>query len=166
MVVISLEQIAACYEAAKQVSAGQVRASKATRGLRDSYGMNEGSAQNYIHVFGRLRSGTVYKRMLSIDATRYFFSQIARDFGNDGLRLALDSTWQHIEYLVGRGEGAVPALRAVMVEFGANEVLEPLEAFEQRLQIAVRASLADTREARTQRLQIAHRLPQKVEVRS
>lgn len=166
MPVITLDQISASYSAAKEVEAGRLSKPAAARELNLSCGMSIGSAENYIQVFQSLRTGAVYKRMLSVEASRFFLKSIQADFGAHGIRLALESVRRHIRYLEQRGEGAVPALRAVVANFDTASALESLESMAEYLHVAVQASKADPRSQRLDRLERAQSVPQRVEVRT
>ncbi len=60
--------------------------------------MHRSSARMYIGAFVGMKKGELYKMAVNNTATRYFLEQIHVTDGKDGLEIALNALWQHIEY--------------------------------------------------------------------
>lgn len=86
------------YELSKAVFEGKVSRDKALDELEYNYGMNRGSASDYIQGFKYMMIGEGYKRTFNSEATDYFLQNIYIDFGSQNLGLALKSVKKHIDY--------------------------------------------------------------------
>ena len=60
--------------------------------------MNISSANYYIQALLAMMEGRRYEKRTNLKATRYFLAKIHEDFGQCGLKIALSSLQQHINY--------------------------------------------------------------------
>ncbi len=87
----------AAYRAGKDVYAGKLGSTDAIKRLTDT-GLNEASATFFVYNLRHMLKGELYQRAMSVEATRAFFGWIHRDFGDEGLRMALRALERHIPY--------------------------------------------------------------------
>lgn len=96
---MTADHIAACYACGRQLYENPARGLvDAAEALADQTGMNRNSAIMYIYAVKNMLQGEIYKRAISQTAAEAFFQYILRDFGEDGLQKAIQSTRQHIVY--------------------------------------------------------------------
>ncbi len=93
---ITLEVIETLYPIAKEVQEGRRDINDAVGCLEEK--MSTASAMMYIKTFRAIRQGQRYTRTINKIATRYFLEHILEDYNIEGLRIALESVWDHIEY--------------------------------------------------------------------
>ncbi len=93
---ITLEVIETLYPIAKEFQEGRREIEDAISCLKEQ--MSRATAMMYIKTFRAIRQGKCYTRTINRIATRYFLEQILADYGIDGLKIALESVWSHIEY--------------------------------------------------------------------
>jgi 5-methylcytosine-specific restriction protein A len=66
--------------------------------ILESLGMKESSAHDYIYSYSKLIQGKLYTRNTNAFATEYYLKQIHEESGVNGLKNALLSLSQHINY--------------------------------------------------------------------
>ena len=111
------EMVGLCYEYGKAARAAHTTNFWPYAGrIAEQTGMNRNSAFIYVYVFQCMLNGEVYKRAISVRATRYYFDHILVDFGKEALRGAISATEQHVEYLMERGNPC-ESLRALCREY-------------------------------------------------
>jgi len=103
---ITAEMIEFAYGVAKKVYNGAIGISQGKSEIVTQTGMNENSAQDLIIQFRKMREGALYTRNLSSRGTKFYFENIHRDFGNDGLKNALQAARSHVEYYESLPNGA------------------------------------------------------------
>lgn len=91
------EMIDICYKCGKMLKDGESIQDLADS-IVESTDMNRNSAIMYLYAVQGMLEGTVYKRAISANATRIFFNNIFNDYGSAGLRKAISSARQHIQY--------------------------------------------------------------------
>jgi 5-methylcytosine-specific restriction protein A len=110
---ITTKMTQVAYEFSKNVYQGLVERDKALNELENTYGMNRGSASDYIQGFRSMMAGEGYKRTFNTEATDYFLDNIRNDFGFIALKTALDSVEKHIEYYTNLDKGNLNSVRKV-----------------------------------------------------
>lgn len=111
---ITQEMVKACYEKAQYFS----RFSNPTvefkhllaKSIHDETGMNVDSAVMYIDAFSYMRKGRRLGMSMGKESARYYFKHIQQDYGDDGLKNALQSVRLYLE-------DPVPGLRILVNEF-------------------------------------------------
>ncbi len=111
---ITHKMVKLCYEKAQYIS----RLKNPTvefkqwvaKSIHDETEMNSDSAMMYIHAFLCMREGKRLGMSMSKDSVRYYFEQIQKDYGDDGLKKALQSVRLYLE-------DSIPGLRVLVNEF-------------------------------------------------
>ncbi len=113
MGIITSKMTQVAYEFSKNVYQGIIERDTALNELETTYGMNRGSASDYIQGFKSMMSGEEYKRTFNTEATDYFLDNIRIDFGFIGLKNALVSVEKHIVYYTNLDKGNLNSVRKV-----------------------------------------------------
>jgi len=116
MAAITKVEIAAAYELGSKRLSGEITEAEAVSRLVDIYGMNRGSANDYVDALRHIRTGEVYRRTINAEAVAYYLSRIELDIGFEALELAIQSVRSHIEYYEGVSGSKSHKLRAVISE--------------------------------------------------
>lgn len=96
---MTADKIDACYACGRELYENPARGLvDAAEALATQIGMNRNSAIMYIYAVKHMMQGEIYKRAISQPAAEAFFQYILRDFGEAGLRKAIQSTRLHIAY--------------------------------------------------------------------
>ena len=114
MAEITLQNIYDCYYYGKRVAEGQLDNGTAARNVARS-GMDEGSARIYIRCVHSMILGQRYTGTVKEMAVSHFLTQITIDYGFDGLRQALYSLRQHLDYQ--KRYQTLPSLERLYIEF-------------------------------------------------
>jgi len=77
------------------------------------------TAGAYFDDFQRMREGEVYQRTMNAEATDYFLKHIHRDYGLNGLRLALQAVDRHLHYYDTVGNGSQRQIRKLWEKYSA-----------------------------------------------
>ena len=160
-------QIETSYAIAKQVRSGSLSKNEGVQKIHEQSGMSAGSASDYIEIFKRMLTGARTTRTMNVPATDYYLTHIRADFGDTVAQAAISSVRQHINYYKEVGKSSLPSLRALVEKHATlvslhNEAQHLQEDFDRQ----VREALADAPVARQQRLRLASRIPEKIEVRA
>lgn len=91
------EQIYKAYEIAKKVHLNEMSVSEGANELENT-GMKKNSGLDYIYAYSKLIQGKLYTRTINAFATDYYLNRILEENGENGLKIALLSLYQHIEY--------------------------------------------------------------------
>ena len=94
---ITSEMIEKCYKCGKRVLKGEELYTLAGE-VSSETGMNRSSAFINIYVVSCMLTGEVYKRAVSRKALEIYFQEIYSEYGNTGLRKAINATRLHIDY--------------------------------------------------------------------
>ena len=97
MSIITVEQYVECYELAKKVNAEQMSIQEATIKLYDM-GVSENSAMMYLRCARSMLQGIRFTSRVKEMAISYYLMQIYKEYGKDGLRKALLSLRQYLDY--------------------------------------------------------------------
>ena len=103
MASITIQNHHDCYHYGKEMFLGKLARKDAVNALVES-GMTERSAVYYLQCVTSMLSGKRYTATVNELATSYFLTQIFSDFGMDGLKSALQSMRDHLDYQKGRNE--------------------------------------------------------------
>lgn len=164
---ISQEQVAAAYEVAKQVFAGELKRADGIRSLVSKYGLNQATAGDFIYDYRQLVEGKEFHRAMSSDAMRFFLSQIEVDRGSQGLLNAVNSLRAHIKYYEAISKRTMHSLRNVAID--AEKRIKPRNEGEVAVQLfeaEVARSLADDHGVRIERLSQAEKMPKALSVQT
>ena len=127
---ITNEMIASSYKLAKKVYETQISKQDAVKELSTEYGMNKGSATDYIMIYKCMREGKVYKRAMSQAGTEHFLNHIYQDNGKLALRNALRSVGEHLKYYESLENGKLNGIRKIYAEYSKlldNDLTYPEE---------------------------------------
>ncbi|MBY4677442.1 HNH endonuclease [Marinobacterium arenosum] len=114
---ITTEMTRSAYAAAKDVYERITKLGDALDHLESDFGMNRGTANDYIYGFNKMMSGERYKRTFNSEATDYYFNNIYMDYGLCALRNALQAATAHVEYYEGLGRGNLNSIRSLIAEY-------------------------------------------------
>ena len=114
---ITNEMTEISYKLAKKVYETQISKQDAVKELSTEYGMNKGSATDYIMIYKCMREGDVYKRTMSEAGTKYFLNHIYQDNGALALRKALKSVAEHLKYYESLENGKLKRIRKIYEEY-------------------------------------------------
>lgn len=123
---LAKEQIVAMYDAAKRVHSREVMRARALDALQAQYDISHAVAADCIRNFRHMRHGERYRRTLTGATTEYLLDAIHRDFGSDGLALALASLSAHIAYLEPTRGSTCVQERALHARYSALLPREPI----------------------------------------
>jgi 5-methylcytosine-specific restriction enzyme A len=157
---INSEQFVAAYSLASRVFDGAMRLEAAASVLHTQYGLNKGSARDFIGQYRSLMQGAEFKRTISAPAMEYFLSLILRDRGSDAAERALSSAWKHVGYYEGIRNITLHRFRSVLDTFKLRlSMSKSVQAVEVQFEAAVAKSLDGPTAARRMRLQKAKKTP-------
>ena len=111
---ITTEMTEAAYAASADVYHETINKNQALNHLESEYGMNRGSASDYIVNFKKMMGGEKYTRTNNAEATDYFFTQILNDYGAGKLGNAIKAANEHVDYYEGLGKGNLNGIRAII----------------------------------------------------
>lgn len=111
---ITKKMTEAAYTASVDVYHGRVSMKQAVDDLSKSYGMNAGSASDYVVNFKKMMAGEKYVRTNNAEATDYFFTHILNDFGVSKLSNAIKAAKKHVEYYEGLGKSKLNGIREII----------------------------------------------------
>jgi 5-methylcytosine-specific restriction protein A len=111
---ISTEMTEAAYTVSKDVYHGRMSKNDALDRLENDFGMNRGSASDFIVNFKKMMDGEKYTRTNNSEQTEYFFTQIFNDYGPDRLRNALQAANEHVDYYENLGRGNLNSIRNII----------------------------------------------------
>ena len=80
-------------------------------------GMNPASAMMCVQALFGMMKGECYKRSINGTATEYFLEMILADYGQEALKTALSSVYEHIEYYESHGTGKLHNIRNIHNKF-------------------------------------------------
>ena len=96
MAAITSQQTAAAFDAARLVAGGNLTSIEAINSLVTNFGMNRGSAANYLQSLKDMAEGRGYSRAINLAAADHFISRFLDTEGIDVARLAVRSLRDHI----------------------------------------------------------------------
>ncbi len=128
---ISNEAVNEAYQMAKKVYDGELRQKDALKHIH----MKVSSAKDYIGNFKQMRQGKAYGRGFNAYSTEHYLKNIYKDYGSEGLEIALVAVKEHSTYNKSAGK-------------------KPLELYAKYLQI-----LNDDKRTKNE-----YRLPEEVEL--
>jgi 5-methylcytosine-specific restriction enzyme A len=94
---ITNDQIHKTFEVGKKIHLNLMSLSEGTESLT-SMGMKKSSGLDYIYAYSNLIQGKLFTRTINSYGTEYYLERIYNENGNNGLKTALLSLYQHIEY--------------------------------------------------------------------
>ncbi len=105
----------------KEFCEGRITLRDAVNYLVGKMGINPTTARIHLEFFKTMSGGYLYKstRGPNIPSVRYFFEEIIGD-NKEGLKSALKSLWDCIEYTEPRRNYTLKGFRAIHVEFSAK----------------------------------------------
>lgn len=129
---ISNNMIMKSYEIGKLVYREKLSLKEGIKQLT-SIGMNKNSATDYVYNYSNLIQGKLFTRTTSTFATEYYLEKIQQEEGMQGLKKALLSLSQHIDYYEDKSGASVKKRRDVyqkylkLLDLENNEALYPDE---------------------------------------
>jgi 5-methylcytosine-specific restriction protein A len=94
---ITKEQIHKAFEVGKEIYRNQMSLNEGAESLT-SIGMKKSSGLDYIYAYSNLIQGKLFTRTINSYGTDYYLERIYNENGIGGLKTALLSLYQHIEY--------------------------------------------------------------------
>lgn len=107
------------YAVAKQVYDGKITLTNGVATLVKEHSLNRNTAADYIRILACMIDGEKYTRTNNLFSTNYFLEQIHNDYGNAGLRNALESLMLHIEYYEALRSVNMNQLREIHAKYAA-----------------------------------------------
>ena len=95
---VTIDSIHYAYEIAKQCYSGLLSFTEAYERIATNTGMAPNSAKDYINNLKYMLEGTCYCRTLNTYATKYYLTQIRKDYGEQAFQAAVSATQQHVAY--------------------------------------------------------------------
>ncbi len=114
---ISDEMVKQSYTFADKYFNGLILRQEAIDTLHNKYGMDRGSAGDYINIYCAMRNGIQYKRTMNKNATEYFLQEILNYYGKAELCEALQAVKLHLKYYESLGHGNLPSIRDVIAKY-------------------------------------------------
>lgn len=111
---ITTEMTQAAYLAAKNVYFGKITKKDAQNELSTKYGMNSGSAADFLVNFKKMINGEKYVRTNNAEQTDYLLTHIFSDFDVDGLSNAIKAANEHVNYYESLGRGNLNGIKAII----------------------------------------------------
>jgi 5-methylcytosine-specific restriction enzyme A len=111
---ITTEMTQAAYSVSADVYYGKISRQKAINDLEKKFGMNSGSASDYIVNFKKMMDGERYTRTNNAEATDYFFTHILNDYGFIKLGNAIKAAKEHVKYYEGLGRSNLNRIRTII----------------------------------------------------
>lgn len=163
---IGKAEIKACYEISKSVYQARQGKEAGAKELRSKYGMNIGSARDYIRAFACLMDGLLFTRTINAAGAKHYLSKISEDFGDPKLQIAINSLKSHIEYYEPTAKTTCTALRKIVSEFESHMLPLDIEVHHKAFEKAVQKALTDPSSVRKARLKDTPEVPKKITVTS
>lgn len=113
---ITNEMVQKAYEIGKSIYLKQM-SRKEGISILEGMGMKESSAHDYVYSYSKLIHGKLYTRNTNGYATEYFLKKIHEELGEAGLKNALLSLSQHIDYYEEISKTSVKARKEIYNRF-------------------------------------------------
>jgi len=94
---ITENMIRESYDLGKKLKEGKIERKEGIQQLVDM-GMNKNSAIDYIYYYSKLMANERFTRTTNVFATNYFLDRILLENGKEGLKTALNSLSEHLNY--------------------------------------------------------------------
>ncbi|MEO3736813.1 HNH endonuclease [Shewanella baltica] len=120
---ITSEQYEPAFEFALKVESGQASQSAATALLSSHTGLKSSSSAFYLNALLAMFEGAVYKKTISLAATRYYLERIKNEMQPEALERALVAVKLHLDYYAVQGKGEQVSIRTLMDSYRANLTL-------------------------------------------
>ncbi|GGB77586.1 HNH endonuclease [Shewanella inventionis] len=124
---ITSEQYEPAFEFALKVESGQTNRSAATALLSSHTGLKSSSSAFYLNALLAMLEGTVYKKTISLAATRYYLERFKNDMSPEALERALVAVELHLDYYAVQGKGEQVSIRALVDSYRAKLALSVTE---------------------------------------
>jgi 5-methylcytosine-specific restriction protein A len=124
---ITSEQYEPAFEFALKVESGQTSRSAATAMLSSHTGLKASSSAFYLNALLAMFEGTVYKKTISLAATRYYLERFKNDMSPEALERALVAVELHLDYYAVQGKGEQVSIRTFVDSYRANLALSVTE---------------------------------------
>lgn len=111
---ITVEQYHECYELGKKIIEGSMEIEDAVRCLYKS-GMSDNSARMYLRSVRAMLTGERFTATIKEDALAYYLTQIYTEHGAEGLKRALHSVREYLEYQ--KDKNGLPGSRKIYEDF-------------------------------------------------
>ena len=111
---ITIEQYHESYDLGKKIIEGSMTIDEAVRRLYDM-GMSDNSARPYLRSVRAMLTGERFTATINENALSYFLTQIYSDYGSDGLRRALHSVKEYLDYQ--KDKNGLPGSRLIYEDF-------------------------------------------------
>jgi 5-methylcytosine-specific restriction protein A len=127
MAIITSEQYKPAFEFALKVESGQTSRSAATAMLSSHTGLKASSSAFYLNALLAMFEGTVYKKTISLAATRYYLERFKNDMSPEALERALVAVELHLDYYAVQGKGEQVSIRTLVDSYRAKLALSVTE---------------------------------------
>jgi len=111
---ITTKMTEAAYKVSVKVYKAVIKKKQGLDLLETEFGMNRGSANDYIVNFKKMMNGEKYQRTNNTEATDYIFTHILKDFGASKLSNALKAANAHVDYYESLDRGNLNSIRTVI----------------------------------------------------
>ena len=117
---ITKEMVAYAYKISKKVFEVELSRTEGRDQITNQVNMNPGSAGDYISAFYSMMEGERYTRTLNEYSTRYFLKSILKDYGEEGLRKAINASSKHVTYYAALGRGRLAYVEKMLKNIVVN----------------------------------------------
>jgi len=159
---IGKAEIEACYEVSKSVYQGHQSKEGGAKELSSNYGMNIGSARDYIRAFACLMDGQLFTRTINAKGASHYLARISVDFGPSKLQVAISALKSHIDYYEATAKTTCAALRQIVADFESRMQPVDINIHREKFEEDVKKALGDPPSVRASRLKDAPEFPKKV----
>lgn len=124
---ITSEQYEPAFEFVLKVESGQTSRSAATAMLSSHTGLKASSSAFYLNALLAMFEGTIYKKTISLAATRYYLERFKNDMSPEALERALVAVELHLDYYAVQGKGEQVSIRTLVDSYRAKLALSVTE---------------------------------------
>jgi 5-methylcytosine-specific restriction protein A len=121
---ITQEMIEAGFTASAEVYFKKISRQQAIDYLNDEFGMNKGSASDYIVNFKKMMDGEKYTRTNNAEQTDYILSRILKDYGTIRLNNAIKATQEHVKYYEDLRKIKLNTIREIISKYERKLILK------------------------------------------
>jgi 5-methylcytosine-specific restriction enzyme A len=121
---ITTEMIEAGCSVSADVYHGKVSKQQAIKNLETNFGMNRGTASDFIVNFKKMMDGEKYTRTNNAEHTDYLLNFIFKTYGSDKLANAIKAANEHVGYYEGLGKTKLYRIRDIISQHERNLITQ------------------------------------------
>ena len=124
MAAITPEQYEPAFEIALRMKSGHTLKSDAVRMLSSNTGLKTSSSTFYLDALIAMFEGSIYKKTISLAATRYYLERFKNNMPPEALERALIAIELHLDYYATQGKGEQVSIRTLVEAYKAKLALQ------------------------------------------